>query len=93
MLFHDFFARRHPRQFSFTTYYYQPAEEVDEQGPRIKFRRIRKNARTSKASTKNLTVLVLFFSFCLYYLWNLVEPNTQTFELENIRIEVAPSGM
>ncbi len=93
MFFEDFFVRRRPRQFGFTAYYYQTEEEKEQDEARIKFRRLRKNARTSRGSVKSLAFLVIFLSFCLYYLWTLVEPQTRTFELENIRIEIAPSGM
>jgi len=92
MLLHNVFAKRVPRTFSFHPYYYQKVEETDDAGPRIKFRRLRKGVTVKKKSVRGLVYLIILVMACLYYLFDQVNQETQTFETNNIRIEQAPSG-
>jgi len=92
MLLKNAFAKRVPRTFSFHPYYYKKAEETDEAAPRIRFRRLRKGVEVKKKSIRGLIYLVILVMACLYYLFDQVKKEAQTFEMNDIRIEQSPSG-
>jgi len=94
MFLENFFVRRQVRQFSFTTYYYTKPEDKEAEGdqPRIQFRQIRRGTRLEKKPVKTKVALFLLLLFFMYYFWGLVSEEARTFQLEEIRIEQAPSG-
>ncbi len=58
-----------PRQFKFNTYYYNPADALDEdEKKRIKFRRIRHSKQASKANPVRLLAIVIILIFVIFYL-------------------------
>lgn len=93
MFLQNFFGRRQVRQFHFTPFYYK--EEVEEEsegtGPRIKFRKIRRGSPVAKKSIKGLVVLAVLLLFGFFYLWGLVNEETRSFQIEDIKIEETPN--
>lgn len=93
MLIRDLFVKRKPRSFGFTPFYYKEKKstELEEDGSRIQFRRIRTNITFGKRSTRSMIVLVLLSSAMLFYFMRLVDRDLSTSELEKIKIEVVPN--
>ena len=92
MLLGELFKKRQPRKFGFTPYYFKKEETEVDNGPRIKFRRVRRGITVSKKSVRSMVILAIFLIALFIYLLNLVDRDNRKFELEDIKIEVAPSG-
>jgi len=91
MIFGEIFARREPRKFGFTPYYYQKQEKSSEEPePRIKFRRIRPRTVIAKKSIRRILILAILLILGFYYFWGMVQREAQTFKIEDIRIEDTP---
>ena len=92
MLLHGFFQKKEVRRFGFTPFYYEEiaSEDSEETESRIKFRKILRSAPTAKKSVRSMLFLSVLLVVCLFYLWGLVNDETRTFQLEDIRIEETP---
>ena len=89
MFLHGFFQKKEVRRFGFTPFYYEEvASEETESG--IKFRKILRSAPAAKKSVRSMLFLSILLVVCLVYLWGLVNDETRTFQLEDIRIEETP---
>jgi len=92
MLLPGFFKQRQARRFSFTPYYFEIKENEDEEdGARIKFRRVRRSKPPVRKSIRGLAVLALLILFGLFYFTRMVDREPRHFEIEDIRIEETPN--
>jgi len=94
MFFDVFFLKKQRRQFKFTTYYYKEPDynEKDDTKPRIQFRQIRRGVILQKKAVRIKIFLLVLLLFFLYYFWGMINQDNRTFQLEDIKIEQAPSN-
>jgi hypothetical protein len=93
MLFQNLRQKKPSREFRFTPYYYEVKEPGEaEDGPRIRFRRIRSRAPVQQKSIRGFVVLALFIIFFLAYYWQAGLSSLRTYKLEDIRIEEIPGA-
>lgn len=91
MFLENFFSRRPIRKFRFTPYYYIKQEDEEESnGPRIRFKKIRRGTVNTKKSILGMVILAVFLIFCLFYLWSSVEQEQRTFRIEDLKVEEVP---
>ncbi|RMF57102.1 MAG: hypothetical protein D6743_19390 [Calditrichaeota bacterium] len=89
MFLKDLFARKEPRRFSFTPFYYneKAEEETGSNGaPRIRFKRLRRGV-SGKKSVRGMVFLALLVLLFLWYFWAVVGEGQKEFKLEDIKIE------
>lgn len=92
MLLPGFFKERQVRRFSFTPYYFEIKDtEEDEDGPRIRFRRVRRSKPPARKSIRGLAMLAILILFGLFYFIHMVDREQRNFEIEDIRIEETPN--
>ncbi len=73
------------RRFSFTPYYYQDREEKED-GPRIRFRRLRHFDRPNKRPVVGLVVIAIILLWMLVYFTE-VKKSSRPIEMQDIRVE------
>lgn len=83
-----FFKQLKVRQFQYTPRFYKPEpEEEDENGPRIKFRRLIERRTTPKRPFWLVLILILVIVFVLRYFLGVTTKNQQDFKFEDVKIE------
>ncbi len=83
-----FFKQPKIRQFQYVPRFYKPMEEgEDEDGPRIKFRRLIKREPRPKRSVWLLLILIFVLIFLLRYFLNVTKTDKQGFKFEDLKIE------
>lgn len=93
MFVQKFFVKRQVRRFKITPFYYEVPEETeaDPDKPRIQFRQVRRGVKLEKKPIKLKIVLVILLLVFMYYFWGLVDQEIRRFQIEDLRIEMAPS--
>jgi len=92
MLFSRSTKRAEPRKFAFTPFYYKEEQEEAQPGERrIRFKRIRRRQVTSKKTVRLTIAFAILVLIFLLMFWDLVRLGVQSFKLEDIKIEEAPS--
>ncbi len=88
----NFFAKREPRKFGFTPYYYSQEErkQDDTERPRIKFTRIRQGSQVSQKSIRWMALIALLLMLLVFFFWDMVQRDARNFSIDDIRIENVP---
>ena len=80
------FLHRPPiRRFGFQTYYYNPEKESEDEGHRIKFRRILRSPKPTKRPIRRWLIFLIGLLFFLWYFHN-IEQSTEIV-IEDVTIE------
>ena len=84
-----FMKRPKIRQFTYRPQFYNPEQELEEEenGPRIKFRRIRGEAKPAKRrSGLIMLLLIIILIYMIHYLNNLQKKDQQA-DYQNFQVE------
>ena len=76
------------RRFEYQPRFYKPEDQEDEDGPRIKFRRITERKTLQKRSPIGLIILILILIFLFRYLYNINKAEKENAPIKEIKIEV-----
>ena len=75
------------RRFTYKPFFYEPKEEIDEDEPRIKFRRSRLlQGRRKKRSTIFMFLLIIIILYMLFYLNRITKVDEES-QFKNFKVE------
>lgn len=93
MLLQKLWQKKPTREFRFTPYYYKVNEPDDEEdGRRIRFRRLTGRHPVQQKSIGGLVVLALLIVFFLGYYWYTGVSTLRSYQLDDIKIEEIPGA-